>query len=76
MPHPHYGQFPLQNWHFNTPYPRSGPMTRQERDLWLELVMKGAFLQSGPKSPYGRDVLSAPPLAIAGPDLADFQSIP
>jgi hypothetical protein len=67
MPHPHYGQFPLRNWHFNTPYPMSGPMTRRERDFWLELVMKGAYLPAGPKEPVQQRRLAPPPLAIAGP---------
>lgn len=39
----------LANWHFNT-YPTSGPMSRAERALWLEMVvMRGAFLPTGPK---------------------------
>ena len=47
-----YGQYPLRNWHFNTPVPQSGPMSRAEREFWLELIMKGSFLPAaGPKEP-------------------------
>lgn len=32
-------QHPLENWHFTTPYPESGPMSREVRDWWLAMVM-------------------------------------
>ena len=64
----HYGQYPMRNWHYNTPYPQSGPMTRQERDFWLSLVMEGAFLPAaGPKQAAQRARLAPPLLAITGP---------
>ena len=64
----HYGQYPIRNWHYNTPYPQSGPMDRQERDFWLELVMLGAFLPpAGPKEPTRQARLAPPLLAITGP---------
>ena len=29
-------QYPLENWHFSTPYPASGPMSREVRDWWCD----------------------------------------
>ena len=64
----HYGQYPFRNWHHNTPYPLSGPMSRQERDFWLEVVMLGAYLPpAGPKEPVQQRRLAPPLLAISGP---------
>lgn len=42
-------QRPLENWHFAVPFPASGPMSRDERDLWLRLVMMGSHLLAQPK---------------------------
>jgi hypothetical protein len=45
-----YGQYPLANWYFATPFPQSGPLSKTEREWWLELVMKGSFFPpAGPK---------------------------
>jgi len=49
------------------PIPRGGPMTRQECDWWLALLMRGVCLQSGPKEPVRQRRLAPPPLAISGP---------
>ena len=39
----------LRGWYFNL-YPTSGPMSRAERDWWLNLLMQDAFLPpAGPK---------------------------
>jgi hypothetical protein len=43
-------QYPLKNWHYMTPYPASGPMSRAKRDWWLDLVMKGSHYTAGPKA--------------------------
>jgi hypothetical protein len=44
-----YGQT-LKNWHFGTPHPVSGPMSRAERNFWLGLIMDGAYFPAaGPK---------------------------
>ncbi len=74
MPTGRYGQNPLGNWHFNTPYPRSGPMSRTERDFWFKLVLDGAFMPSGPKAPVQQRRLAPPPLAIAGPRVEQLRS--
>jgi hypothetical protein len=44
-------QMPLANWHFTTPYPKSAPMTRAERDWWFSHVMNCAYASAaGPKA--------------------------
>ena len=64
-----FGQNPFRNWYFNTPYPQSGPMSRAEREFWLELVMMGVFLPAaGPKEATQQARLAPPLLAITGPE--------
>jgi hypothetical protein len=65
---PTYGQYPLKNWHFNTPYPQSREMSKQQRDWWLDLILKGTFLPpAGPKAIFRQARRADPPLAISGP---------
>ena len=40
----------FKGWHFGAPHPTSGPMSKQERALWLSLIMQGSFFPAaGPK---------------------------
>lgn len=75
MPHPHYGQFPLKNWHYNTPYPQSREMSKQRRDWWLNLILNGAFLPAaGPKERLRQARRAASPLALAGPSASSAEA--
>ena len=49
MTYGRHGQNTFRGWFVGAPHPVSGPMSKAERDWWLELIMRDVYFPAVPK---------------------------